>query len=244
MGQNINLDERLVKSYDRVRELAEVFTPHKTVQEMLDLFPQEIWEIHPSPTFLEPSCGDGNFLVAILDRKLSVVGEAFLKGTMPAGRSVQALEFHCLEAMSSLYGVDISPENIFGDGDEHPVGARERLVNHFSIWLLNLLEDQQELSTHVLELAQFIVDNNVILGNMLPVDETGKATNRDALPVLEYKWHVSDLSVSILKTSFGDVFLTANEDGASDMLQLFAPEEPEELWSGIYSGFTFAQMKA
>ena len=55
--------ERLVKSTDRVRDLGEVFTPTATVQAMLDLLPPDMWGVHPSPTFLEPACGDGNFLV-------------------------------------------------------------------------------------------------------------------------------------------------------------------------------------
>lgn len=52
--------ERLVKSQERVRDLGEVFTPLATVQGMLDLLPEEIWAPHPSPTFLEPACGDGD----------------------------------------------------------------------------------------------------------------------------------------------------------------------------------------
>ena len=62
-----------MKSGERVRDLGEVFTPNATVQAMLDLLPAEMWEPHPAPTFLEPACGDGNFLVAILDRKLDRV---------------------------------------------------------------------------------------------------------------------------------------------------------------------------
>lgn len=57
--------ERLVKSAERVRDLAEVFTPAETVDAMLDLLPSAVWSVHPSATFLEPACGDGNFLVAI-----------------------------------------------------------------------------------------------------------------------------------------------------------------------------------
>ena len=53
-----NKSERLVKSETRVRDLGEVFTPSAVVQDMLDLLPLEIWAAHPSPTFLEPSCGD------------------------------------------------------------------------------------------------------------------------------------------------------------------------------------------
>lgn len=97
--------ERLVKSSERVRDLGEVFTPAATVEEMLDLLPDSIWEPHPSATFLEPSCGDGNFLVAILARKLSRVRKHQSAGTLPAGSDDDAVEFHFLEALASIYAV-------------------------------------------------------------------------------------------------------------------------------------------
>jgi hypothetical protein len=50
--------ETLVKSFERVRDLGEVFTPARIVTEMLDLLPIHTWGVHPSQTFLESSCGD------------------------------------------------------------------------------------------------------------------------------------------------------------------------------------------
>ncbi len=72
--------ERLVKSVERVRDLGEVFTPAATVKAMLDLIPEAMWVPYPSFTFLEPACGDGNFLVAILERKLEGVARAHVEG--------------------------------------------------------------------------------------------------------------------------------------------------------------------
>lgn len=92
-------EERLVKSVERVRDLGEVFTPASTVKAMLDLLPASMWVPHPSPTFLEPSCGDGNFLVAILVRKLDAVATAHRAGGLPAGADTDALVFHALEAV-------------------------------------------------------------------------------------------------------------------------------------------------
>ncbi len=106
--------ELLIKSTDRVRDLAEVFTPAATVQTMLDFLPAEMWAVHPSPTFLEPACGDGNFLVAILDRKLDAVALAHRRGGLPAGLTSEAIEFHGLEALASIYAVDISRDNVMG----------------------------------------------------------------------------------------------------------------------------------
>ncbi len=87
------------ESAERVRDLGEVFTPASTVKAMLDLLPASMWVPHPSPTFLEPSCGDGDFLVAILVRKLDAVATAHRAGGLPAGADTDALVFHALEAV-------------------------------------------------------------------------------------------------------------------------------------------------
>lgn len=60
-----------VKSKQRVAERGEVFTAEREVNAMLDLVKQETERI--DSRFLEPACGDGNFLVEILRRKLAVV---------------------------------------------------------------------------------------------------------------------------------------------------------------------------
>ena len=59
-----------VKSKERVRQHGEVFTAEREVNAMLDLVKGETHRI--DSTFLEPACGDGNFLAEILDRKLDV----------------------------------------------------------------------------------------------------------------------------------------------------------------------------
>ena len=61
----------LVKSKQRVADHGEVFTPAWMVEAMLDLVKGETERI--DSRFLEPACGDGNFLVQILRRKLAAV---------------------------------------------------------------------------------------------------------------------------------------------------------------------------
>ena len=60
--------EKLIKSKQRVQDFAEVYTPSWLVKDMCDLIPQEMWN-DIDKTFLEPACGNGNFLVEIFDRK-------------------------------------------------------------------------------------------------------------------------------------------------------------------------------
>ena len=59
-----------VKSRERVQKHGEVFTAPREVNAMLDLVKNETERL--DSRFLEPACGDGNFLVEILRRKLAV----------------------------------------------------------------------------------------------------------------------------------------------------------------------------
>ncbi len=63
--------EKQVKSKQRVADHGEVFTAEREVNAMLDLVKNETERIESR--FLEPACGDGNFLAEILRRKLAVV---------------------------------------------------------------------------------------------------------------------------------------------------------------------------
>ena len=110
--------EKLVNSKERVRDLAEVYTPSNIVNEMLDLpgikEACELPELQKGagkypvwPTFLEPACGHGNFLVAILERRLRAISEA-----NPGARDQQLFEFKIILALSSVYGVDICITNV------------------------------------------------------------------------------------------------------------------------------------
>ena len=223
--------EKLVKSSERVRDLGEVFTPSATVQEMLDLLPKKMWAVHPSPTFLEPSCGDGNFLVAILERKLGRVSDEFENGMLPAGVDIEAAQFHALEALASIYAIDISSENIIGGTPGHEIGARTRLLSQFSEW--NELELGKILTPRsiAMKAAKWIVDHNLIVGNMLATDTGGKPTGRENIPLIEYAFNPGNQSVALLKTTRGDVSST-QEAKTGEMLSLFPAAEPEKFWTG------------
>ena len=70
------MSEQIIKSKKGVQKHGEVFTPKKTVNQMLDI--PEIKEACESlTTFLEPSAGEGAFLVEILKRKLNMVAKRF-----------------------------------------------------------------------------------------------------------------------------------------------------------------------
>lgn len=223
--------ERLVKSTERVRDLGEVFTPTATVEEMLDMLPTGMWAIHPSPTFLEPACGDGNFLIAILTRKLSAVAKAYGRDKLPAGDDEDAALFHALEALASIYAVDISVENIVGGTPGHEIGARTRLLIAFTTWAQDTLEKRLTDRSPALRAAMWILEHNLIVGNMLPFDAAGMSTGRYAIPLIEYDFTPKDLGLRLRKTTLGDVLDAAQAETAVE-LSLFGPSEPQEFWKG------------
>lgn len=92
-----------VRSRDRVRDLAEVFTHQREVDAILDLVADAFNALDVK--FLEPACGSGNFLVEILRRKLNLVAKADCP-------TQEHYEHRLLRAIASIYGVDISAENI------------------------------------------------------------------------------------------------------------------------------------
>ena len=223
--------ERLVKSAERVRDLAEVFTPAETVDAMLDLLPSEVWEVHPSATFLEPACGDGNFLVALLRRKLDRVAAMHRSMNLPAGDSDDAILFHALEALASIYAVDISEENIVGGVPGHEVGARARLLEVFAAWVEEVCNRRLTKKSSELRAASWIVQHNVIVGNMLKKDSAGHETGRDSIPLTEYLFHPPSLEVALRRTNIGDVLAAQAAKVASEM-SLFGPNEPVQHWQG------------
>lgn len=92
-----------VKSKQRVADHGEVFTAEREVNAMLDLVKQETERI--DSRFLEPACGDGNFLAEILRRKLAVVKTNYRRN--PAD-----YEKYAVIAVTSIYGIDILQDNV------------------------------------------------------------------------------------------------------------------------------------
>ena len=70
----------IIKSKKRVADHGEVFTSEREVNAMLDLVKQETERI--DSRFLEPACGDGNFLSEILRRKLKIVKSKYAKSQL------------------------------------------------------------------------------------------------------------------------------------------------------------------
>ena len=197
-----------IKSRDRVRDLAEVYTHEREVNAMLDLVP----DMFPSArdpgntdrTFLEPACGHGNFLAEILCRKLQYVTP------QRYGRS-ERFKHRVLRCLVSVYGIDICDENVRESreriralicghveeqlGDE-PAASFAEVVE--AICATNIICADSLVETAEIEFVEYKPDSEAsfIREWFRPLDPAAKepnlfslSTRRDEVPV-----HYSELS--------------------------------------------------
>lgn len=95
-NEGAKTNERLSKA-DRVRKYGEVFTPGWVVRDMCDMLERESpGAFEPERIFLEPTCGDGAFVVEILRRKFE--------------RCRTRSDYRT--ALRSVYGFEIQSDNV------------------------------------------------------------------------------------------------------------------------------------
>ncbi len=161
--------KKQTKSRQRVRDHGEVFTNEREVKAMCDLVKDETERI--DSRFLEPACGDGNFLAEILTRKLEIVKRKYKKSALD-------YEKNAVLAASSIYGVDILIDNV--------IACRERM---FKIWDKEYKAVcKKECNDMTRDAVRFIFRRNIVCGNALTlkcVDENGNDTDE---PIVFSEW--------------------------------------------------------
>jgi len=162
-----------VKSKKRVADHGEVFTAEREVNAMLDLVKHETERIESR--FLEPACGDGNFLAEILRRKLAVVCSRYAK-------SQTEWERYAVLAVSSIYGVEILEDN----ANE----CRQRLYRIFDENYARLFKNN--IKSECLRSVKFLLTRNILWGDAL--DFTNPVTRE---PIVFSEW--SAVNGSMLK---------------------------------------------
>jgi len=134
---------KIIKSKDRVRDQGEVFTPPRIVKDMLDMVGDDIYD--KTKRILEPTCGDGNFLVEILQRRLDKI---------PRKLKIEEKEFEVLSILSNIYGIDIMQDNI--------IEARSRLAG-----IVHTFFSESRNSSDFLTAANTIIERNIVRGDSL-----------------------------------------------------------------------------
>lgn len=91
-----------IKSQKRIKDYGEVYTNEREVNAMILLVSDEIRRL--TSNVLEPACGNGNFLEAILKEKLSTVSKIY--------HTCYEKELYTIQAVCHIYGIDILPDNV------------------------------------------------------------------------------------------------------------------------------------
>lgn len=136
--------QKQVKSRRRVRDRGEVFTAEREVNNILALAQatsNRYWR------FLEPACGNGNFLEAILRQRLEHLKQDRVEW------HAKNREFSVLKVLSTIYGVDIAEDNISE--------CKKRLRGVIFDYL------PKKSSKEFLLAMDTIMDTNLIVGDML-----------------------------------------------------------------------------
>lgn len=149
----------LIKSKNRITEHGEVFTPLWLVDAMLDLVGNETDRI--DSRFLEPACGSGNFLVRVLQRKLTAVEIRFSKSDFDK-------KHYALLCLMCIYGIELLADNI--------AECRESLIETFAEYLN--LEEPDEMYRSAL----FVLSCNLVHGDALTM------RMNDGEPIVFAEW--------------------------------------------------------
>lgn len=202
MDKTQNNKNTQIKSKKRVAEHGEVFTNEREVKAMCDLVAQECDRI--DSRFLEPACGDGNFLAEILTRKLATVKKLYKSNPYDYER-------YSVLAITSVYGVDILADNV--------AECRERL---FKLWDKDYKSVcKKAVTQETREAVKYILSKNILCGNALTlmrVDENQKDLD---LPIIFPEWSLM-LGTKLKRRDFRlDVMLKANDKPKSGQPSLF-----------------------
>ncbi len=149
--------DQVVKSRHRVKAYGEVLTPRHMVDRMLDLVRPELetGADFVDKTFLEPAAGDGNFLVAILHRKLDAIEKRYPSEEWPR---------ESLHALASIYGIELLEDN-------HGEARAIMLAEFLGFQQAHDIPSGPDTDLH--RAATFLLDTNIVRGNTLTAQTPG-----------------------------------------------------------------------
>lgn len=187
-----------IVSKARVERYGEVFTSQNIVEDMLKMVESQTYRI--DSRFLEPACGNGNFLEAVLIKKLDSAYSTYKASTYD-------FERYSILAVSSIYGIELLYENV----EE----CRERL---YRVWLKYFKKFRRyKLDENLCKTCKFILDKNIICGNALTME-----TN-DGSPIVFSEWSMVTSSI-MQRREFRYDNLTADDDSSDPSLKQYTAE--------------------
>lgn len=140
--------EQQIKDKSRVSNFGEVLTSKREVLDMLNLVNTETSRL--DSRFLEPACGDGNFLTEVLNSKLDILKKNYSKNQYE-------FEKFSIQIFTSIYGIDILEDNI--------ISARERLFNQY--FDLYNKKFKSNINQKLLDCIKYILKLNLVHADAL-----------------------------------------------------------------------------
>lgn len=137
-----------VQSRHRIIRHGEVFTPPQLVNDMLDLVAHECERI--DSRFLEPACGDGNFVAEVLRRKLLTVEKT-------RRRFCRKWERDAFLCVCSGYGIELLFDNV--------IDCRNRLLTIVDQSHRRLFK--KPLSRRAVTAVQYVLSRNIVHADAL-----------------------------------------------------------------------------
>ncbi|MBL7108171.1 MAG: SAM-dependent DNA methyltransferase [Candidatus Cloacimonetes bacterium] len=206
------MNQNLTKSRTRIRDHGEVFTPDFIVEDMLNLVKHETERI--DSRFLESACGDGNFLIKILERKLKIVEKQYKRNQFDYERN-------SLIAVSSIYGIELLDDNV----EE----AQKRLYNLFLKEYKRIYKNK--INQLLLENIKYVLSKNIVQGDAL----TFKDKNGNSIIFSEWS-AINGTQIQRRDFQFGDLAefnpkqptLFATREVSDDGKVVYSPQATKE----------------
>lgn len=170
-------NEKQVVSKQRVADHGEVYTAKREVNAMLDLVKEETERI--DSRFLEPACGNGNFLVEILSRKMEAVRRKHAKNRYE-------YDLASAQAVSSMYGVELLSDNV--------EICRNRLLDQYLETYKQHLSDNAP--AELVRCIQFLLKKNILCGDALTM------LQQDGTPITFCEWTFIGLNGKVKRRDF------------------------------------------
>ena len=145
-----NDEALLMKSKARVQKHGEVFTPQWVVDKMLSIPGIKEKAENIFATFLEPSAGEGAFLLTIENMKLKFVIEHYNREQWSA---------YALWALTSIYGIEFLEDNL--------VAAQQSMLDLFAAFYKDVHGEPLSEESDLYKSAQTIILTNIVQGNTL-----------------------------------------------------------------------------
>lgn len=204
------MDDSLIKSKSRVRDFGEIFTPQWVVDDMVNQDGINELASDLRSTFLEPSAGEGVFLVEVLKRKLRIARQK--------SRTITDYETNSLIALTSIYGIELLEDNV------------EILVMNINgVFDWNYYDVLHEfgavVNKDVIKSARTIISSNMVQGNAITKEQS------DGKPIIFSEWKMLPVKYGVQKVQRIEYTLEAIMNDGSPLISAKPDDEQLELFS-------------